>query len=198
VVQKVEPGHEYHTNTITTPGGSFAFSVDGGPHENPTIELIAGVTNILLIDTVSYHPVVISSTPDTSDWYNGANPQNVNAQPMSLTTPTTGFPTTLYYMCYFHGFYGEIHISGITSPTPPPNTILEVHVGTNVVMTSTGTNTTWLIVPEFTSNLVNGAWSEVPNFTNTFANGTNTTHFPRLDPICGPNVFLRLRQQPPN
>ena len=64
-----------------------------------------------------------------------------------------------------------------------------------VVMTSTGTETTWLLVPEFSSNLVSGAWASVPTYTNTFANGTNTTIFPRLDPICGPNVFLRLRQQ---
>ena len=78
---------------------------------------------------------------------------------------------------------------------PPPNLILSIQVGTNVVMTSTGTNTTWLLIPEFNSNLVGGAWSSVPTYTNTFANGTNTTIFNRLDPICGPNVFLRLRQQ---
>ena len=34
---------DYHTNTITTPGGSFAFSVDGGPTTNATINLVAGV-----------------------------------------------------------------------------------------------------------------------------------------------------------
>ncbi len=186
---------DYHTNTITTPGGVFAFSVDGGPASNPTIQLVAGVTNILIIDTASYHPVVITSTPDTEDWFAGADPQNVNAQPIKVTTPATGFPTVLYYMCYIHGFYGEIDIQAPTSPTPPPNTILEVRVGTNIVMTSTGTNTTWLLVPEFSSNLVHGAWTDVPSYTNSYANGTNTTIFNRLDPICGPNVFLRVRQQ---
>ena len=65
-------------------------------------------------------------------------------------------------------------------------------------MTSTGTNTTWLLVPQFSSNLVSGAWATVPGYTNTFANGTNTTIFPRLDPICGPDVFLRVSQEPPN
>jgi len=62
-------------------------------------------------------------------------------------------------------------------------------------MTSTGTNTTWLLIPEYNSNLLNATWASVPTYTNTFANGTNTTVFDRLDPICGPNVFLRLRQQ---
>lgn len=186
---------EYHTNTITTPGGSFSFSVDGGPPVSPTIELIAGVTNILDIQTASFHPVVITGTPDIFDWFSGADPQAVNAQPITITTPTSGFPTNLYYMCYFHGFYGEIHFTTLGGSIPPPNTILEIRVGTNVVMTSTGTNTTWLVVPEFTSNLMSATWSPVPTYTNRFANGTNTTVFDRLDPICGPNVFLRIRQQ---
>jgi hypothetical protein len=86
-------------------------------------------------------------------------------------------------------------LTGLSSPVPPPNTILMVRVGTNVVMTSTGTNTTWLLVPEYSSNLTAGAWAPVPHFTNTYANGTNVTVFDRLDPICGPNVFLRVSQR---
>jgi hypothetical protein len=186
---------DYHTNTITTPGGVYAYSVDGSDPVNPTIQLVAGVTNILVIDTDPSHPVVICNTPDASDWYGGANPQEVNADQIDVATPTAGFPTTLYYICAYHGFYGEIDIQAPTSPAPPANTILQVQVGTNVVMTSTGTNTTWRLVPEFRSNLISGAWADVPSYTNSFANGTNTTTFPRLDPICGPNVYLRLRQQ---
>jgi hypothetical protein len=186
---------DYHTNTITTPGGSFAYSVDGSAPVNPTIQLVAGVTNILIIDTSPIHPVVISSTPDPFDWFAGADSQNIFSGQIGVTTPTTGFPMKLYYVCYIHGFYGEIDIAAPASPIPPANTILQVQVGDHVVMTSTGTNTTWLLVPEFSSNLVSGAWADVPSYTNTFANGTNTTTFPRLDPICGPNVFLRLRQQ---
>ena len=184
---------DYHTNTITTPGGTFAFSVDGSAANNPTISLVAGVTNILIINTSSFHPVVITSTAVTSNTYSNASPQNINSGNINLTTPTSGFPTTLYYMCKIHGFFGQINITA--PPSPPPNTILKVMVGTNVVMVSTGTNTTWLLVPEYSSNLVNGAWAAVPTYTNTYANGTNTTTFSRLDPICGPNVFLRLRQQ---
>lgn len=186
-----------HTNTITTPGGSFSFSVDGGPPSNPTIDLIAGVTNIFIINTASFHPVIITTavSTDPSAYYPGASPQNVFDEPITMTTPTAGFPTTLYYVCKLHGFNGQIHITAPPAGSPPANTILEVRVGTNVVMTSTGTNTTWLLVPEFSSNLVTGGWSVVPDFTNSFTNGTNTTTFPRLDPICGPNVFLRIRQQ---
>lgn len=188
---------DYHTNTITTPNDSFAFSVDGSDPVNPTIELQAGVTNILNIQTYSDHPVVITSTLDTSDWFAGADPQGYNFLPITLVTPADGFPETLYYMCYYHGFYGTIHFTAATgSLPPPPNTILEIHVGTNVVMTSTGTNTTWQLIPQYSSNLCSGVWAPVPNFTNYYSDGTNTTIFPRLDPICGPNVFLRTVQQP--
>src|SRR5258706_3971450 len=117
---------QFHTNTITTPGGVFAFSVDGSPANNPTIELQAGVTNILDIQTDGIHPVVISTSPNTTDWFSGAAPQDVNAQPIALTTPSTGFPTVLYYVCFFHGFFGEIHLSVPGSPSPPPNTILQI------------------------------------------------------------------------
>ena len=190
---------DYHTNTITTPepfSFPYYYAVDGKSDHNPVIDLIAGVTNILDVHVSSFHPVVVTTNIDTSAWYDGANPQGVDSQPITITTPTTGFPTVLYYMCEIHGFYGEIHLSGPTSPMPPPNTILQIRVGANVVMTSTGTDTTWNLIPEFSSNLVSGSWTSVPSFTNTYANGTNTTVFDRLDPICGPNVFLRIRQSP--
>ena len=51
------------TNTITTPGGAFVFSVNG-VSGNPTINLTAGVTNILEIyTTVATHPVIITTVP---------------------------------------------------------------------------------------------------------------------------------------
>jgi len=187
---------QFHTNTITTPFDAYAYSVDGGPAINPTIELYAGVTNILDIQTYPDHPVIIINTwLNPSDWYSGANPQGVNDLPIALTTPASGFPTVLYYMCSLHGFYGEIHFSPPPGPVPPANTILSIQVGTNIVMTSTGTNTTWHFIPEFSSNLLQGVWATVPGYNNRYANGTNTTVFDRLDPICGPNVFLRIRQQ---
>ena len=185
---------QFHTNTITTPGGISSFTVDG-VGGNPTIHLTAGVTNILRIDTSGNHPVVIIKTVNVSDQYSGAKPQNINNGSIALVTPGTGFPTTLYYMCSVHQFFGQITLAPPASPVPPANLILSVMVGTNIVMTSTGTNTSWLLIPEYNSNLLNTTWAPVPSYTNNFVNGTNTTVFDRLDPICGPNVFLRLRQQ---
>ncbi len=187
----------FHTNTITTPGNVFTFSVDGSPATNPVIQLVAGVTNILIINTASFHPVVITTnSPNTSSQrYSSASPQDINSGSIQVTTTPSGFPATLYYVCRIHGFSGQINFSAPAGP-PLPNTILKVIVGTNVVMVSTGTNTTYTFIPEFSSNLTSGVWSPIASFTNTFLNGTNTTKFNRLDPICGPNVFLRIRQQP--
>src|SRR5436853_2719438 len=176
-------------HTIATPGSSFAFSVDGGPATNTTITMLAGSTNNLTISTASFHPVVIQNSQDTlpANRYANASPQNISSGVIKVIIPSTGFPTTLYYVCAVHGFSGQINITAPVLPPPPPNRILSINVGTNVVMTSTGTNTTWLFIPEFSSNLVGGLWAPVPNFNNTFANGTNRTTFNRLDPICGPN-----------
>jgi hypothetical protein len=189
---------QFHTNIVETPGGAFAFTVDGVPN-NPTINLTAGVTNILQINTTpGFHPVIIKTDNipfSTANEYGGASPQNITTAPMVLVTPASGFPPKLYYFCSFHWFGGEIDLSGVVGPMPDPNQILSIQVGTNIIMTSSGTNTTWLLIPEFNSNVVGGVWAPVPNYTNTFANGTNVTVFDRLDPICGPNVFLRLRQQ---
>jgi hypothetical protein len=65
-------------------------------------------------------------------------------------------------------------------------------IASNVVLTSPGTNG-WLAVPEFSSNLHVSNRAVVPNFVNSFIDGTSVTVFNRLDPICGSNVFLRVR-----
>jgi hypothetical protein len=189
---------QFHTNVITTPNGNvFNYSVDGSAQTCPTFSLIAGLTNILRINTAGNHPVIITTNRNTlmTSYYNGAAPENIFSGNIALRIPATGFPSVLYYICSVHGFSGQINVSAPVTPVPPRNQILSIRVGTNVVMRSTGTNTTWLVIPEFSSNLVGGIWGPVPGYSNTFANGTNTTTFNRLDPICGPNVYLRVRQQ---
>jgi hypothetical protein len=85
---------------------------------------------------------------------------------------------------------------GYSMPLPPPAPLVRILSmnlsASNVVLRSTGTNG-WLAIPEFSSNLLVSNWAVVPNFTNSFAEGTNVTIFNRLDPICGSNVFLRVR-----
>ena len=126
--------------------------------------------------------------------YTNASPQNINSGVVTLQIPATNFPSTLYYQCSIHSFYGVINLV----PPPPPGQIVSTRVtDTNVTLVSAAAATSFVLVPQFTSNLVTAAWQAVPAYTNTFADGTNTTTFGRLDPICGPNGFLRFSEQPP-
>jgi hypothetical protein len=188
------------TNTIGAPDPlGRAYFINGGAVGNPTISLTAGVTNVFVVtNDSSIHPVIITTTPppNSSGQYGGASPQNITSGNINLVTPATGFPTKLYYMCSIHLFGGEIDLSAPIGAAPPRNTILQIKVGTNIVMTSTGTNTTWTLVPQYSTNLASQLWTPVPTYNNSFSNGTNTTVFDRLDPIAGPNVYLRISQQP--
>jgi hypothetical protein len=129
--------------------------------------------------------------------YSNASPQIVSSGVITFTIPETNFPSQLYYQCDFHGFYGVITIVPPVPP-PPPNQILSLSVTTNIVLISTGTNTAYNLVPQFSSNITSGVWQAVPSYSNSFNNGTNTTVFDRLDAICGSKVFLRISQQPPD
>jgi hypothetical protein len=191
--------------TVTTP--NFIYSVNGLPatgapgefvQNSPTLTVTAGNTYTFTMEANSIHPMGIatnSTFPPSSSEYPNASPQIVSSGTITLTIPATNFPSTLYYECNNHGFYGIINVLPPTG-APPRNIIISIAVGTNVVVTSTGTNTTYTLVPQFNSNLVSGTWQTVPNFTNTFSNGTNITSFGRLESICGPNVFLRISQEP--
>jgi hypothetical protein len=206
------PGQGQTSNfTVTTP--NFIYAVNGLPatgapgdyvQNSPTLTVTAGNTYTFTMQASVIHPMVVGTNfssngvPAPSAFeYSNATPQDVSSGTITLTIPATNFPTNLYYQCNNHGFYGIINVLPPTG-APPRNIIISIVVGsTNVVMTSTGTNTTYHLVPQFNSNLVSGVWQAVPSFTNTFTNGTNTTMFGRLDAICGPNVFLRVSQQPP-
>jgi hypothetical protein len=188
---------------IASPG--FSFQVTNVPANtvfpasNPTLILTAGATYRLAIGTTpGFHPVAITTNntalPPATAAYSSAAPQSISSGTITVTIPTNNFPTTLFYRCNVHGFTGLINIL----PPPPANQIVSLAVTNIVRLVSTGTTNTWVFVPEFSSNLVGGAWAPVPGYTNFFANNTNLTTFNRLEPICGPNVFLRIRQSPPN
>jgi plastocyanin len=194
---------------IETPGGQYGYTVDGTnlydtapfPGNGPTLNLPAGTTYTFYIDTAPNHPVVFVGDVDypyDDSLYPGASPQDVNHDTVTLTIPATNYPSTLYYLCSIHGFYGMINVLPPPVVAPPANTIVSIALSpTSVTLKSTGTTTSYNLVPEYRSNLFTGTWSPVPVFTNVFSNGTNTTSFGRLEPLCGSNVFLRISQRPP-
>jgi hypothetical protein len=191
--------------TVTTPGNNFEFSVNGASSgqtaqdanvdDSLNFTLNAGATYIFSMNTASIHPVDICTNSNTSSHYVGASAQAVSSGTVTVTIPATNYPTTLYYICNIHTFYGIITVN---PPQPPPTAnILNTSVTTNIVLTFSGGTNTIQLIPQFSSNLVSGAWLPVPSYTNTFSgNGTNTTSFNRLDAICGPDVFLRISQVP--
>src|SRR5215471_5630791 len=110
---------------VTTP--NFIYEINGqtptgnpGSYTNncPPLTLVAGNTYTFTMAASPLHPMVIGTnftasftdpTPDNFS-YTGANPQVVSSGVITLTLPSTGFPTTLYYQCDLHGFYGIITV----------------------------------------------------------------------------------------
>lgn len=173
---------------VTSP--DFYYSVNG-ESPNPSITLTRGVTYTFAISTDSFHPVQIVDASYNS-YDTGVANNNINSGTITFAVPLDA-PDTLQYICSFHFFGGVINVIDPLAPLPPSVKVSSISLTqSGVTLKSPGTNG-WTVVPEFSSNLTAQTWFTVPGFTNTLLNGTNVTTFNRLDPICGPNVFLRLR-----
>jgi hypothetical protein len=90
------------------------------------------------------------------------------------------------YRCSIHGFGGQI----VTIP-PPTFRIVNLSVGQNVVVKSTGTNN-WSLTPQYSTNLSGTNWFALTVQSNRFNNGTNETFCGRL-PVS--NAFIRISAQ---
>lgn len=167
--------------TVRTPDNQFAFNINGV--DSPTLTLVRGRTYTFDVQTTEgSHPLHIESP--------GVDINDIATGVITYTVPTNA--ANYYYNCTFHGdqMRGEI----ITTPPPAPPTfrILSLAVSSNIVLTSTGTNT-WTVNPEFNTNLMSTNWFALTVQTNRFLNGTNEV-------ICGKppgdKVYIRLRAQP--
>jgi hypothetical protein len=175
--------------SVTTLGGAygpFSFTVNG-QGGNPTLNLMRGRTYAFFINTGGSHPFQVSSAVSSAAYNDGVRSNNITSGPLIFTVPTTA-PDTLRYVCSVHAFSGTINVI-----EPPPLRILSVTLGTNSVTLRTLSTNGASIVPEYNSNILNPNWTVVPAYSNSSLGGTNFTVFNRLDPICGPNVFLRVR-----
>src|SRR5262249_20143552 len=176
-----------------SPNGLSSYLINGT--NNATLTLSRGVTYVFSV-TASGHPFFIMTnfTTDTSHEYtDGVTGNGVQVGTLTFAVPASA-PDTLFYHCQFHSPMGGT-LNIVSPPSPPTVNIVFISVtDTNILMLSTGASN-WTAIPEFNSNLTLNAWATVPGFANSFSNGTNTTTFGRLDPICGPNVFLRIRNQ---
>ena len=189
------------TNTVSNSGFAYTFSTT--PGTDPTLTLYRGVTYIFSNTVVGLHPLYIKTNVSAgmTDQYTEGVSGNGNSL-VTFAVPNDA-PNQLSYNCANHsitfGMHGFLNISN--PPAPPNGQIVLISLSpTQVTMQSLGSSN-WTAVPEFNSNLISSVWAAVPNavlnYTNVFSNGTNTATFDRLEPICGPNVFLRVRNQFP-
>jgi len=167
--------------------------------DNPTLTLYRGVTYIFTNEVVISHPLYIK-TNVSAGTSSGVYTNGVSGNGSALVTfvVPNNAPNQLIYNCSVHSGFGMHGVLNISEPPVPPSgqIVLISLTPSNMTMKSIGSSG-WKAFPEFSSNLLSGVWANVPNPTNSFANGTNTTTFDRLEAICGPNVFLRVRNQFP-
>ena len=107
--------------TVTTPGNGFEFDVNGADSglaamdanvdDSLNFTLNAGATYLFSMSTGAIHPVDICTNPNISSFYIGASAQAVHAGTVKVTIPATNYPSTLYYICNVHTFYGIITVA---------------------------------------------------------------------------------------
>jgi hypothetical protein len=173
--------------TVTTPGSFFRIN---GTGSNPTITLVRGSTYTFSLATSGFHPFFIGTSVGGGAPAGVSGNNGSSSGTITFNVPTNA-PNCVYY-CTVHFFSGSIVMTNPPAPPPPPTVqIVGLTVGTNLVLTSTGTNT-WTSFPEFSTNLANGNWFALTVQSNRFFNGTNET-------ICGrppgDAVYLRIRAQ---
>ena len=172
--------------------GFSAYNINGT--NNATLTLVRGVTYLFNVNA-SGHPFWIKSVSSTGTgnaYSNGVTGNGVQVGTLTFAVPTNA-PATLFYNCQFHSaMKGTLNI--IDPPSPPVVRIVSISVGKAVVVASTGV-AGWSPVPEYCCELPPTNWTAVSTSTNVFANGTNTTSFDRLEPVYGPSVFIRIREQ---
>ncbi|MGC3960555.1 MAG: hypothetical protein QM813_22280 [Verrucomicrobiota bacterium] len=181
-------------NFAVTSGDGLNYTINA--QSDPTFTLQRGVTYIFQINNLTFHPFYIKSSTgfgSTGAYNNGVLNNGATSGTITFTVPANA-PDTLFYQCGNHSsMLGTLNI--VTPAIPPTVQIVYINVGDFITIKSTGTNG-WSASPEYKCNISELGWSPVANFTNNLTAGTNTTTFPRLDPICGSsNVFIRIRNQ---
>ncbi len=165
--------------TVQTPGGQFAFQING--QNSPTLSLERGRTYTFDVTTSSFHPFRLNGPGAPLPTFSGT---------LTWTVPAAAVNYT--YDCGVHGIQLQGTILTIAPPAPPEPPvikILSIALGSQLVIRSTGTNT-WSVLPEFNTNLVSTNWFALTVNSNRFVNGTNET-FCGVPP--GTNVFVRVR-----
>lgn len=145
----------------------------------PTLTLVRGATYTFDVQTSSFHPFHIEAP--------GLAVNDISSGLISFSVPTNN--ENYYYECSVHGLQMRGNIATVAAPTVK---ILDVTVGTNLLVTSTLTNE-WKIFPEYQTNLMATNWFALTVETNRLVGGVRETICGRPE---GQAVFIRLRASP--
>lgn len=159
--------------------GSSTYAING-IGANPTLTLIRGQTYTFQVtNTPSNHPFRIVNAPA------GSTTGNITfSGTITFRVPTNA--VNYAYDCNIHHFGGQI-----LTVAPPSFRIVDLSVGQNLVLKSTGTNN-WTSTPEYSTNLSGTNWFALTVLSNRFSNGTNETFCGR-PPVS--NAFIRISAQ---
>ena len=164
--------------TVTSPGAFYRIN---NVEPDPTLTLVRGETYTFAVNTTPGpfgHPFQILSPAGTT------TSNNITLGTITFRVPTNA--VNYSYRCSVHPtITGQI----VTIP-PPTFRIVNLSVGQNLVLKSTGTN--WNLTPQFSTNLGGTNWFALTVQSNRFSNGTNETFCGR-PPVS--NAFIRVRAQ---
>lgn len=164
--------------TVTSPGAYYRIN---GMQQNPTLTLVRGQTYTFDVNTLPGpfgHPFQILSPVGTT------SNNNISSGTITFRVPTNA--VNYSYQCSVHTY-----ITGQILTVPPPTfRIINLIVGPNLVVKSTGTN--WNLAPQYSTNLGGTNWFALTVQSNRYLNGTNETFCGR-PPVS--NAFIRVRAQ---
>ena len=168
--------------TVTSPGALYQIN---NVQPNPTLTLVRGETYTFAVNTTPGpfgHPFQILSPAGTPAVT--ATNNNITLGTITFRVPTNA--VNYSYRCSIHTF-----ITGQIVTIPPPTfRIVNLNVGQNVVLKTTGTN--WNLTPQYSTNLGGTNWFALTVQSNRYINGTNETFCGR-PPVS--NAFIRVRAQ---
>jgi hypothetical protein len=167
--------------TVRTPNNQFAFAINGT--NSATLTLVRGQTYTFDVSTTTdFHPFRINSA--------GATPNSITSGTITYTVPTAAANYT--YNCGVHGTSMQGTILTVPPPTPPVPNIVSSSFGNQIILRTSPATNTFIVVPEYRTNLNHTNWVQLTVLSNRFVNGTNET-------FCGrppaTNLFIRVKVQ---
>jgi hypothetical protein len=166
---------------VRTPGGQFAFAINGT--NTATLTLVRGRTYTFDVSTSGFHPFRINST--------GVSANGISSGTINFTVPMTAQNYT--YDCTVHGASMQGTLVTVAPPAPAVPTFIGYSFRSNtIVLRSTPATNLFTFTPEYKTNLNHTNWLPLTIQSNRFVGSTNET-FCGVPPAT--NVFIRMKVQ---